>query len=132
MTKLENQIISAKKNIFTVNQAVSKDRLSDLQWKLYLKRRSLEELYSALVKNSPKIVLLKENAAADLALARQLVMKESDILSGLVGINEDKLLKLEKKLSVVRSESTTGKNSCQISPLKIWRYKIMPAGCRPW
>jgi len=109
VTKLENQIISAKKNIFTVNQAVSKDRLSDLQWKLYLKRRNLEELYSALVKNSQKIAILKENTAADLAFAGQLVMKQSDILSGLVGINEDKLLKLEKKLSVVRSESTTGK-----------------------
>lgn len=107
--KLENEIVAAKKKIFTVNQAVAKERLSDLQWKLYLKRRDLENLYTALVKNSIKSQLFDLDVEQDLVVARGMVHKQADVLSGLIGLNEDKLLKLEKKLSAVRSESTTGK-----------------------
>lgn len=106
--KLETDIASAKKNIFTTNQAVAKERLSDLSWKLYLKRRGQESLYSALVKNSQKSLLFEVDATQDLTLAKSLVYKQADMLSGLIGLNEDKLLKLEKKLSAVRSESATG------------------------
>jgi len=108
-TKLENQIILAKKNVFTVNQAVTKDRLSKLKWKLHLRRINQENLYSALVKNSERMAFFNSDPSEDIALSKKLVKKQADTLSGLIGINEDKLLKLEKKLSVIRNESDTGK-----------------------
>lgn len=109
VARLENQIISAKKNIFTTNRAIGKDRLSDLTWKLYLKRKNQEELYFALVENSRKIVLLEKGNLADFVLGKKLVKKQADMLSGLIIINKEKLLKLKKRLSVVRNESETGK-----------------------
>lgn len=116
--KLENQIISAKKNIFTVNQAMAKDRLADIIWKLYLQRNHQEKLYSALVKNSQKIDVLGSDSSEDLLFAKKLVKKQADMLSGLIGINKDALLKIEKKLSVVRNESNTGKKLISDSALK--------------
>ena len=108
-TKLENQIILAKKKVFTVNQAVTKDRLSKLKWKLHLVRINQESLYSALVKNAERMAFFNSDPSEDIALSKKLVKKQADMLSGLIGINEDKLLKLEKKLSVIRNESDTGK-----------------------
>ena len=109
VNKLEDQIITAKKNIFTVNQAITKDRLSDIKWKLYLQRINQEKLYSALVSNSQKTILLDQNASHDLELAESQVKKQADMLSGLIGVTKDKLIKLEKKISVIRNESDTGK-----------------------
>ena len=109
VNKLEDQIITAKKKIFTVNQAITKDRLSDINWKLYLQRINQEKLYSALVSNSQKTILLDQDASQDLKLAEGLVKKQADMLSGLIGVTKDKLIKLEKKISVIRNESDTGK-----------------------
>ncbi len=53
--------------------------------------------------------MFDQNVYEDVNLAQNQVKQQADMLSGLIGINEDKLLKLEKKLSVVRNESTTGK-----------------------
>ena len=109
VTKLEDRIINAKKKIFTTNQAISKDRLADIQWRLYLERRNQEQLYSALVKNSIMAESFGEDVSGDLNLAKELVHKQSDMLSGLIGVIRDKLIKLDKQISVVRNESETGK-----------------------
>ena len=108
-TKLEDSIMSAKKRVFTVNQAITKERLADLQWKLYLGRRTQEKLYSALVKNSIKLGQYNENVSLETSRAKELVKKQADTLSGLIGITKDKLLKLEKQISVVRNDSEPGK-----------------------
>ncbi len=109
VTKLEERIINAKKNIFTTNRAISKDRLEDIKWRLYLERINQEKLYSALVKNSLKLELFGQNTSADLQLGRLLIQKQADMLSGLIGDTRDKLIKLDKQLSAIRNESETGK-----------------------
>ena len=108
-TKLEENIVAAKKKMFTVNQAITKDRLADIQWKLYLARRAQEKLYAAYVKNTVKLKLFNINADKETELAVNLVNKQADTLSGLIGITRDKLLKLEKQISVIRNDSESGK-----------------------
>ncbi len=106
---LEQRIIDAKKKIFTTNQAISKDRLADIKWRLYLERLNQEQLYTALVKNALRLDLFGENATDDLSLGKLLVQKQADMLSGMIGDTRDKLIKLDKQISVIRNESETGK-----------------------
>ncbi|WP_147378746.1 mechanosensitive ion channel family protein [Motilimonas pumila] len=106
---LEKQISEGKKRLFNSNQAPAKTRLEQLQWQLYLLRQHQEQGYLALYNNSKRLGAFGQNVSGDMAKAQGLLLQQADILAGLIGINEDKLLKLEKSLSVVRSESATGK-----------------------
>lgn len=105
---LETQIIDARKKILNLNQALAKERVAQLQWKLKLIRRYQEELFYALVHTSNRAKTIQLNVSYALKVAKQKVQQQADTLSGLIGLNEDKLLQLEKKKAVVRSESSTG------------------------
>lgn len=109
VTELEQQISEGKKRVFNANQAPAQSRLAQLQWRLYLLRQHQELNYIALYNNGTRLGALGQDVTSDMVLARSLLLQQADILAGLIGINEDKLLKLEKSLSVVRSESVTGK-----------------------
>ncbi len=106
---LEETIIAGKKNIYMVGRDAGKARLADLQWKLYKKGRELDTLYADLVKNAQKINQTGGDATQDLGLATTLVSRQADMLSGLIGVNKDEGLRLEKKLRVVRNESDSGR-----------------------
>lgn len=121
-TKLEEQILTAKKSTFIVNKAVAKERISDLNWKLYLARVHYESLCSALVNNVKRVKEFSQDVNADENLAKTSIRKQADMLSGLIGINRDKLLRLEKELSVIRNESDSGRKL--ISAIAIKKLEI--------
>ncbi|MFW2366669.1 MAG: mechanosensitive ion channel family protein [Desulforhopalus sp.] len=104
-TELEEQITSGWMNYSKSGQA----KLDALKSKLSKKHKALEKLYTALVKNGQKLAIMGEDASQDFAYAKPLVTRQANILSGQIGLETDKLNALERKLSAVSSESSTGK-----------------------
>ncbi|WP_371188978.1 mechanosensitive ion channel domain-containing protein [Thalassotalea maritima] len=107
--ELEEQIATARQSVFTVNAGPAKSRLEQLNWRLNLARRYQEDLYYALVNLSRKSSFLDLKNQKFLDIAKDKILKQSDTLSGLIGLNEDKLLQLQKQKAAVRNESETGK-----------------------
>ncbi|MDN3652957.1 mechanosensitive ion channel [Thalassotalea ponticola] len=107
--ELEEKIATARQSIFTVNAGPAKDRVEQMNWRLNLARRYQEELYYALVYLTKKSAFLDVDNQRPLLLAKERVRKQADTLAGLIGLNEDKLMKLQKQKAVVRTESETGK-----------------------
>lgn len=125
VTDLETQIAEARKKTLSINHALAKERVSQLLWKLQLTRRYQEELFYALVHTSNRATIIDLDVSYALSTAKTRVQQQADTLSGLIGLNEDKLLQLEKKKAVVRSESSTGEaliSQAAILNLEIQEY----------
>lgn len=101
---LEEKITADLDNYTKAGQA----RLAALHSRLNKKQKAQEKLYAALVKNAKKLNRAGENGGQDLILATSLVTKQADLLSGQIGLEQDTLTAIEKKLSVVSSESKAG------------------------
>lgn len=103
---LEDKIISGKTDFGIGGQ----DKLAALKTYLSKNWKAQEKLYVALVKNAQKIVDSGGVASEDISFVKSLIKKQADVLSGTIRFDKDNLAKLEKKLSYVSSESSTGKN----------------------
>lgn len=104
LADLEGQIISGKYNFSIAGKA----KVSALKARLTKKQKALEKSYAALVKNARKINKIGKDPSQDLSFAQPLVKRQANVLSGLLGFDQDKLAVLERKLSVVSSESKSG------------------------
>ncbi len=102
---LEKQLTSAKK----FYSLAGRTRVTALKSKLSKRQKALEALYSALVKNADSLNALGQDASQDIEYVKPLLKKQADILSGIVGLDNDELAVLEKKLSAVSNESKSGK-----------------------
>ena len=105
MADLDEKIVTGWNNYTKSGRA----RLAAFTSKLSKKHKEQEKLYSALVKNAQKLTDLGQDASQDFSFAKPLIKKHADMLSGLIGLEKDKLTLLEKKLSAVSSESADGK-----------------------
>lgn len=86
-----------------------RDKLAALQKKLRKKRKLQEQLYSDLIKNADKLGQLGGDSAKEVAFAKPLITKQANMLAGSIGLEKDKLALLEKNLSGVPTDSSTGK-----------------------
>lgn len=105
IAELEEKLVADRDNFTRSGQA----RRTSLQARLKKKQKAQDKLYSALVKNAGKLNKTGQDSSEDIAVAKSAVTKQADLLSGQIGLEEDKLTALERKLSVVSSESKTGK-----------------------
>lgn len=103
--QLEEKIVMGLEN-FTIS---GKAKMSSLETKLSKKQKEQEKLYFALVKNSQKMSLMQGHGEEDFTFLKPLVTRQANMLSGRIGLHQEKLIKLDKKLSTVSSDSKVGK-----------------------
>ena len=116
---IKSDITSSRKSIRNLEEQIAavkldfgiggQDKRAALEDKHTKEHKRLEKIYSDLVKNAQSIELIGGDSNQDRSIVIPLIINQADMLSGLIGLENDKLIKLERKLSAVSSESNIGK-----------------------